>query len=53
MYNNNNCCYNPCQCNNGRYGNYGYGSILEPYGICGSKVIYGKDNSPFHYVLAQ
>ena len=34
-------------------GNYGYGSILEPYGICGSKVIYGKDNSPFHYVLAQ
>ena len=25
MYNNNNCCYNPCQCNNGRYGNYGYG----------------------------
>ena len=26
MYNNNNCCYNPCQCNNGRYGNYGYGN---------------------------
>lgn len=25
MYNNNNCCYNPCQCNNGCYGNYGYG----------------------------
>ncbi|MCI5918020.1 MAG: hypothetical protein MRZ75_01640 [Roseburia sp.] len=34
-------------------GNYGYGSILEPYGICGSKVIYGKDNSPFHYVFTQ
>ena len=27
-------------------GSYGYGSILEPYGICGAKVIYGKDNSP-------
>ena len=26
MYNNNNCCYNPCQCTNGRYGNYGYGN---------------------------
>lgn len=34
-------------------GNYGYGSILEPYGICGSKVIYGKENSPFHYVFMQ
>ena len=34
-------------------GNYGYGSVLEPYGICGSKVIYGKDNSPFHYVFIQ
>ena len=27
-------------------GSYGYGSILEPYGICGEKVIYGEENSP-------
>nr|WP_302646744.1 hypothetical protein [uncultured Clostridium sp.] len=26
MYNNN-CCYNPCQCYNGCYGNYGYGNF--------------------------
>ena len=26
MYNNNNCCYNPCQFNKGRDGNYGYGN---------------------------
>ena len=32
-------------------GSYGYGSILEPYGICGAKVIYGKENSPLKYEI--
>ena len=33
-------------------GSYGYGSVLEPYGICGAKVIYGKNNSPLKYEIA-
>lgn len=33
-------------------GSYGYGSVLEPYGICGAKVIYGKGNSPLRYEIA-
>ena len=33
-------------------GSYGYGSVLEPYGICGAKVIYGKNNSPLRYEIA-
>lgn len=30
-------------------GNYGQNSILSQYGICGSKVIYDRNNSPLKY----